>query len=427
MLSERKLGFWETGSYFTEKYYQGTGNLVRAVQLQGTICTNHMHAALQFLFEEQALLRSIIVNDQDEVKFEIAAEFDEIPFTIIDNIDDWQELILAELATPFETDYHLWRFSILMGNPNQPTLLISMHQAICDEASFIGFIRTLLEYYNIVHHDKNLHVMPIDMPSAIENLIPETPSFEDFLERENYPEGFEPKVYPYAAEASFPDRYTQHYFVYLENEILEKLQQQCQQHKIHLSAAVAASLLMAASRHEEGELSTTIRNVMNLRPLTQPITSDLTLGCYMSTIDTLHPHITQHDSLWRLAKDYQQQLTNQLPQSACYPCEFPVDYFDDSSGAIHASQRDYFPAAFRFSFSGELNLPTTYDDIKVVDIFGGNSRQAGDYIISLNAHIFNNQLLLYFHYTQPLVDDLWVESFADTMLEALQACVSHTV
>lgn len=206
----------------------------------------------------------------------------------------------------------------------------------------------------------------------------------------------------------------------LNETAVAALKARCRKEKTSINAALNAAMLLAAQILANKTIDTTLHTPINLRSFCSPPIPKEYFGCYISVVTTTH-HVEKSSNFWRLAKEYDHQLKNDvLPSDAAFfPNVFSNTDVQQEINVLCEAGRTTYPMGFTVTNLGALPFPKKYDKLEWNKLFFCTSRLAGDFVMLLNANTLHNRLMLCFTYTAPLMSHKTALKFKDDFLISL--------
>jgi len=416
---ERELGCYETLHAKLHDLAGGHGTIVGVVSIDGALKPHIIKQTLSLLHKQHPLLRAVRQCVANKYYFESSAEFTDIPFHVCYKKKShlWKTIIEQELAKPLLVDKYLWGVQLILPTETseyQSEIVVAFCHSICDGISLLGFLNDLLNSYTTLEQGVFPNISPLPLLPPVEQLLEHQPSSKDFCIPQN-------NTWPYLTTAPFTKRRTKNQYRILPLSQLLELTKKCQEQHVSVNAALNAAIALAACKQRDGAINIQLHTPINLRSYCKPVVANNHFGCYSSIMNTQHS-ISPDGNFWKLACNYRQQCKTEIHKANFLPTQFNLATLDQFIKNFCLNIRNHFSLGFGVTNAGQLRLTNKNEmQHKIKFIYGGTSRQAGDFVILLSAIMYGNQLFLTFSYTYPLLSDEWVNSFIDYFMESILA------
>ncbi len=405
----RQLGYWEFGCYLYQRDYYGSANIIKTAAINGVVDEKHMRSALLMLYQRHPFLRSTIVDNGTDITFYEDFSSNKIDAIFLDREDDehWSRITMLESSKPFSSDQQLWRIYFLIDN-NKTDMLLNLHHSIGDGLSINIFYRDLLTYYHACTLHETVHINSLPFIEPIEILCAKNISWEQHCQRVENPQKIEIGIWPCSQSCAIESRVTKAIYHKLDIAKIDGLLKLCHSRQLRLNSILTAILLKShlMINPEINALSVSI--AVNLRGYTQLDQSQEHLGCLVSMVKNYLGNSICKMDLWTLAKHYQDLMDNNIKQFAFYPVNYDKQFIENDRIPIDSTQQTAFLQHFGVTNNGRATIPKIYGQLTLDTIYGGTSRQSGDFSVYVNFLTFHDHSLLYFAYTYPLQSDEYV-------------------
>ena len=426
-MEQRKLGYWETICRYAHDKFAATGNVVSVLALQGKIDKTRLIKCFNCLFQRHAILRARLLEVHTEFFFRCDVDFSSIPIQWV-NTNDWQSVFAAELGKAFITDQALWRITLIKTNkPLQHYLILTVHHAVLDGRSIAFFWQELLAFYDKLTNQSNLAFAQLPLLPSIEESLQSKLSWDLFITEKNSLDKSKLTNWPFKQFVPIQRRRAQTLMQALPTGWIHDFKQQCKKNYTRVNAALNAILLIAVQQVLNKDLSTTLYTPVDLRPHAKLKLPEPALGCLVTMLETTH-HDIQTQTIWSLARSYQNALQTRFEQMGCAPHPFNGEQFDMMQLKVlfdfaRSSKSKDFNNGFAVSNLGQVNLKTKTSTLQPKAMYFCTHHPNGDFIIFLHCLTLNEILFLCFAYTTPLVEPAWVEQVVDQFMRLLkQVC-----
>lgn len=427
MNNKRELGYWETTCKYGHDMFAGSGNVVAMVEIKEEPHVETLIKALSYLYQRHPALQATLYDQSHHYYFNYSQALTTLPFQVY-NHTHWQTVVEKEMQEKFNVSVALWR-ACLNKQFDRYQLIFATHHGAADGLSLIFLLQEWLSLYHQLANNKTVNITTLPYLAAIEDLLVQKNNWQNFIKnRQKYhPDGLKP--WPFQKLAPLAERQTRIIYQTLDAELLAGLKTQCKQNNVTINSALNSALLFAIQCNLSDPLHTTLHTPINLRRYTTLPISNEHIGCFISMVMTEH-QLTAADDFWSLAKAYQTQLHERIPELGFCPSEFSVANFDLAElmllfDMVASSKRKNFSCGFGVSNLGQIQFNILPPSLNPTKLMFCTNRVVGDFVIFLNVLGFEDMLHLGFCYPEPLVEKTWVTKVIDDFKLLFKASIRN--
>ena len=339
---DRRLGRTEHVYWLLDQLY--CLNFVAVVELEGTLNSDDMQAALDIVQQENPTLRTQITTDRAGRPCFKSVSADELPLILeINGLRNWRQAIEAQLMTPFEREEApLARFLWFRGKGKKSVVAMVFHHSVADGKSGVCVLLDVLR--RAVRQDRSPHFKEAQPSSQQLDLIQKKGAVAGKLKELKFWLGVGkdilkfPEQLPGYDMAAGDIRKIKIIPFSISPETSTTLLAACRDNDTTIHGALGAALLFALSDEFE-EVKPRYLGINSLVDLRSGLEGGLTeqdLGLYISTVTTVH-QLDEQPDFWRLAREIPHHLKAVMNSgdanivNSVYP-ETPL-YTPDKGGA----------------------------------------------------------------------------------------------
>lgn len=432
MIIKRKLGFWETVREITQICKYGTSLIVSVVQIRGGLTPEIVQKALESVYQRHPLLRAKIEKKGDDYFFRFDCKFNDIPFVVIEktNAKEWQQIIENELHTPLKTHHFLWRIHFLYNKKDPDSLhevVLALHHAAGDGYSIISFFNDFLTSCDSLMNQKPLSLSSLPSMPNVEALLPTQYDWKTYYQFLHDHASGKTDPWLYEKTEALPLRQTKNFYYSLSEKEVKDLHQACQKQGITINSILSAAILLAGLSVNPQKKSFSFITLVDLRSRCQPVISKEPIGCYVTSLDTQHV-FNLKNSIWEIAKEYQDQLQAKLPQALCLPNEFSSKDLENFSVANPTGKPlldNQFIIDFGITNLGVLDIPKPCRNFQLEQFFFCTSRQAGDIGVFVNVATIQGKMFICLEHAEPLMSPETADKLANQFVFYIKNLIRH--
>lgn len=391
----RRQGYIETMYQLNHDRYFGGGTVVAVTTIEGSLEKARLESALLDLQNFQPLLRAKVHLTNGYYFFLINRKSELLPLTFLDN-QPLESILQKEMNRLFKHDEYQWRMTVMLGEAHH-TILLTMAHAIGDGASVCYFFDQLLKRY----------AQSNEALRSEEQSLPFLPPAEELLihreiQRVEPPKEFVRTPFPYESVVPIGSRISKMIYHAMNPEQTDAIITKCKSNGITINSLLNASLLLALAHFRQGSISTDTHTPVSLRPFCEPKIGNNYFGCYAFSKQTYHHEIGIQSSAIEVARDYQKQIKETVPNGAIIPRKFTLEEVEKSLEELVGKKK--FSGGICVSNMGVLPFPARYGNLRLNSLALSASRQLGGVVILLEALTLNKQLMLSFTYVDKLLN-----------------------
>ena len=354
----------------------------------------------------------------------------DLPFVTETRIseDQWLARSEDEMFTDFDGDY-LWR-GVLLSQPDgtDHDLCFFFHHCVSDGLSNAYMVRDLLEYYCLLAEGKEPEPAAEPLLPPVDEMLMDTSSDEvPVLEWEQ----LEQTAWPIMNYAPLEQRRTRLICQELPREQLEILVGHCRQEGTSINGLLMAVLLQSMALEWFGDFEHTRHlkgtSAISLRPVCDPPVASKSFGCYAMALETIYSfHL--HTSVWDLARQCKQRLTDQIEQKKAAGFLAPdfteaqlQEFISSAFGQVDRSR--IHPGGVGLSNLGALPFDRQIGPFELTSMYFTSAQTTGYYAMTPNFIGLNGSLFCSFNYCEPLVSKEAARRIADTFFHKLGTAI----
>ncbi|STX52380.1 peptide synthase [Legionella busanensis] len=400
--TSRKLGFNEAITKCIGELGEGHLNIMGFACLHGFFDKSIFSEALQFVVKKQPLLRARLVEREGENdEFEILEELPVLPVEYIplnepinikDFIEKQQQRFIRSEQTP------LWRCVVLYSE--EKTFIFSIiHYLITDGKSSFFVLYDTLAFYEKLYRKENIDIKAYDLLPNFEQII-------NVSQLAEMPDFFASNLivpnHTFAAKTE--NRLSKHIFEEISEDIVTKIQVQCNKNNITINALMYAALFLSLdySNYEQEEII--FGTPIDIRNECIPKVPYDYLGCYRAFVQT-KINIKQND-IWKIAKQYNSDLWESIEQ---LKINFEKEYnkksiYEEWNMYKELIEKQAKSALYlQLTFSGNLSINNPNQPLKLVSMHGATIQKLGVTLINVHMSILNGKIYFTISFSEPLI------------------------
>jgi len=424
----RNLGLFETAQLLTDQF--SPFNIVIVVGIDKLILAEFFIKSLKILQERHPLLRSVVINDNNQWKFneklDSTIDFESIERT---SNDFWVSIVEQELNTGFDISTQpLIRCKYLSSNshPESSEIIFTIHHSIIDAASSNFLVG---EFLSIINADKIQSTNSVEYPkqylAAAEKYYPSKYkgirkycNIMSYLGRQIFDElkysrlsdSQKPKLIKQSKGCRIIQRF-------LSKDLTMKLIEESRKHKVTLYHICNAALIrsVAINLYENNRMIMRNFNFPNLRPYLVPPVPDSQLGAYHSLI-RYSVDYSPEIGFWELSKLIQNKFGANIRKSD----KFISPLMSVNMMKFLLKKKSMRMGNTALSFTGSANIKSNYNGIKVLRYNGFISNNILGPQITGQVNLFNNELYWNVGYLENDINTEQANTIADDIISIIK-------
>lgn len=409
----RELGSIETLMSLSHKYFMGATQAMPVITLDREIEIKDLREAVYHLVRMHESLRCVIKLDNAKFRFEpisISRNMIESHVTecTSDSKDETRRIIDIELNKPVDSDYLLWRITLISCKENgKSKLLFSCHHAVIDTQSMTEILR---DFLSILDSVRNNMLGPVDLvtfPCAVDEYL-------DDGEPDLSPVNITSVVHEKIAEID--KRKTQYIEGFFDTKETHYIEDKCSKHGLRLNSLIAGSLCRACVKSGMAIQPVAISSAVSVRDWSSSFKQE-NMGCYIGVAQNQIG--SDIDDIESYSTEYQKKLVASM-LSEClvrntYSLNDLIKYFKEERSSTS------FKKGIGISNLGEIGINPRLKSFNVVGYLPLTNRNNGTYPVVLHAWIFESKLHYMFMFTSPLVSEKSVKVAEENFLKTMRS------
>lgn len=415
----RQLFLWEKMFHRMNKELNGHNNLVTVLKINGCLDKELLVTVVKALFDKHPHLRARIIDDNNSSSLDFNANFMDIPISHIEKDEMlWDNIYNNAFNGMLEFDKYNWRVVHFKPINKEYSYIISTYShALIDGISAYSIAKDFIHFANQIQQ-KELQAV---------SALPAT-----FINTDNIADQNIPSLHN-ASSAEFKWPYqtlkqgentqtrTSNIWMTVSTDILSNIKPRLKEKKLSINDFLNGVLIRVISTNKPNSLDNIILHTpINLRTFVEPNISNENVLCATRLINTYHNINNSLDAIAN-AEDYQRQLIHKIKHSdQSQSDEINNEEILNNYISKCKSERDSFFMGFCISNLGIIDFNTSADMPYTVESFNfSSSRQASDCVMFINANTYNKKIHFNFNFTEPMLNRVWVQAFADKFLKEI--------